>query len=279
MWQALLLLFLCILLMFFLGIASAVFTFIVNLALPASREYHAFVSLFLNSLLMIGCFVPLCMVIFHMTDFSCERTFRLEVVHPAMIISLIVYAAGSSIVLSDVDNLTRWIFPLPHFLEKILDSIYSSRTGAFILMVIMAPIVEELLFRGVILGGFLKNYSKRNAIIFSALLFAFYHLNPYQLAGAFVGGIVLAWIFAETESLLLCIFLHGLLNLAAWTCKFIPLPFSIPGFNAGDPSAKVEFQPVWFDMIGIFLFISGLCLISISMRKYFNSRTAEERLK
>ncbi|OGV57763.1 MAG: hypothetical protein A2X45_19685 [Lentisphaerae bacterium GWF2_50_93] len=279
MWQALLLLFMCLILMLFLGIASAVFSFLINLAVPASKEYHAFVSLSLNSLLMLGAFVPLCMFLFYMTDFSCQRPFRLAALHPAMILSLIVYAAGSSIVLSDVDNLTRWIFQPPQFLAKLFESIYSSRTGAFILMVFMAPIVEELLFRGVILGGFLKNYSKRNAIIFSALLFAIYHLNPYQFAGAFVGGIVLAWIFAETESLLLCIFLHGLLNFASWSCKFIPLPFSISGFNSGEPMTKVEFQPVWFDMIGIFLFIAGICLLSLSMRKYPSNRTAEERMK
>ncbi len=279
MWQALLLLFMCIILMLFLGIVGAVLSYAINFAIPATRGHHAFVSLFINSFLSIGAFVPLCAIFFYLTDHPYPRTFRLTALHPAMIISLMVYVAGSSIVLSDVDNLTRWIFPLPDFLVKLFESVYSSRTGALLLMVVMAPLVEELLFRGVILGGFLKHYSKRNAIIFSAFLFAIYHLNPYQFTGAFVGGIVLGWIFAETESLLLCIFLHGILNFVAWSTKFIELPFSISGFNSDGPAGKVEFQPVWFDMLGILLFLSGLVLVSLTMRKYYRKQAAPDCLQ
>ena len=51
---------------------------------------------------------------------------------------------------------------------------------------IAAPVLEEMLFRGVILRGFLRQYSRTFAILWSAALFGIAHLNLYQFVTAFV---------------------------------------------------------------------------------------------
>ena len=81
---------------------------------------------------------------------------------------------------------------------------------AFIAISIVAPITEELMFRGIILRGFLLNYSKIKSVILTAFLFAFIHLNPLQFFGAFLFGIFAAIIILNTKNLLLTIYFHSL---------------------------------------------------------------------
>lgn len=98
--------------------------------------------------------------------------------------------------------------------------------------VLIGPVIEEVLFRGIILKGFLLNYSPTVAILLSAILFSLAHVQPTQLFGAFVIGLFLAWIFYKTENLILVIFLHSLANITSLLSNYLPsspyfIPFSI----------------------------------------------------
>ena len=54
--------------------------------------------------------------------------------------------------------------------------------------VILDPLTEELLVRGLILRGFLSRYSVRKAIFAFALLFGLMHLYPWNFIGPTIGG-------------------------------------------------------------------------------------------
>lgn len=82
-------------------------------------------------------------------------------------------------------------------------------------LVLVAPLFEELIFRGVVLDGFLKRYKPAVAIFFSALIFGIMHIDPVQGTYAFFIGLLLGLIFWKTRSLLLCIILHVLNNFMA----------------------------------------------------------------
>jgi len=75
-----------------------------------------------------------------------------------------------------------------------------------------APVLEEMLFRGVILRGFLRQYTRSFSIFWSAALFAIAHMNLYQLATAFTLGVVAAWLYERCRSLWPCILLHAAYN-------------------------------------------------------------------
>jgi len=77
---------------------------------------------------------------------------------------------------------------------------------------VVAPVLEEMLFRGVILRGFLRQYSRTFAILWSATLFGIAHLNLYQMATALVLGIVSGWLYERCRSLWPCILLHAAYN-------------------------------------------------------------------
>jgi membrane protease YdiL (CAAX protease family) len=75
-----------------------------------------------------------------------------------------------------------------------------------------APVLEEMLFRGVILRSFLRQHSRTAAILWSSAIFAIAHLNVYQAATALAIGIVCGWLYERCRSLWPCILLHALYN-------------------------------------------------------------------
>lgn len=78
---------------------------------------------------------------------------------------------------------------------------------SFASIVIIAPIFEELVFRGIFFRS-LAGYDRRFAIIVSALIFGLMHRSPPSVINAVVFGIFAAVSCAETGSLLMGIILH-----------------------------------------------------------------------
>lgn len=81
-------------------------------------------------------------------------------------------------------------------------------------VIIIGPIIEELIFRKILLGKLLEKFSNRpiKAIVYSALIFGIIHLNIIQGVAAFGGGIILGLIYYYTKSIKATIFTHILNN-------------------------------------------------------------------
>lgn len=91
---------------------------------------------------------------------------------------------------------------------------------------ILAPIGEEILFRGYVFNALHQTFAQRPwgvplAYILSALLFAVMHAGgasqglPALLTALFAIGLLLAWVMHATRSLLPCIIAHAINNGAA----------------------------------------------------------------
>lgn len=165
---------------------------------------------------------------------------------------------GAGILLSEIDNMFRIVLPEPKWHSDYYYGLVSGKTslwGSILLAVVIAPITEELLFRGLILRGLLSRYSVRKSLIVSAILFGAIHVNPWQFVGTTIMGLLFAWWFVQTRSLFPCIFGHALNN-AMHLILLNMLDLEIRGFNT-DPS-MVEFQPLWFDVIGVLFLVLGV---------------------
>ncbi|WP_195945366.1 CPBP family intramembrane glutamic endopeptidase [Paraclostridium bifermentans] len=92
-------------------------------------------------------------------------------------------------------------------------------------VIIIGPIIEELIFRKILLGKLLEKFSNRpiKAIVYSALIFGIVHLNIIQGVAAFGGGIILGLIYYYTKSIKATIFAHILNNFLI----IIPNPIGI----------------------------------------------------
>lgn len=80
-----------------------------------------------------------------------------------------------------------------------------------ILMCAIAPIVEEVVFRGLVLQNLMQRMSVTRAIFLSSLAFAVIHVHPFMLI-QFGFGIIVSVIYIKTQSLLVTIAAHILDN-------------------------------------------------------------------
>ncbi len=77
-----------------------------------------------------------------------------------------------------------------------------------LVVVIGAPIAEELFWRGLAYRAVERKWGVVPAIVGSAVAFAALHLQPIQFAGLFVFGLVAAWLVRRTERLGTAIWAH-----------------------------------------------------------------------
>ena len=130
---------------------------------------------------------------------------------------------------------TNWLlyYPLsfifPSFVSGVLNNtdFYTTASTAppfvynFLIVltgVIVAPIVEEFLFRGVILQRFAVRWGTTVGILVSSFIFGVFHAD---LLGAFVFGIFMSLLYINTRTLLVPIACHMLNNALAFGAGFI----------------------------------------------------------
>lgn len=105
---------------------------------------------------------------------------------------------------------------LPNMVEGEFDMIMKDRWG-YLVVGLLAPLVEEMVFRGAILRSLLQ--WKPNpwvGIAISALLFAVVHMNPAQMPHAFLVGLLLGWMYWRTDSIVPGVVYHWVNNTVAY---------------------------------------------------------------
>lgn len=197
---------------------------------------------------------------FRKTHRSLREVFPLTSFRLITLLPLSLAVVGLHVILSEADNVTRWIMPMPTFLEQVFSDLAKGGLSSLVALLIVAPLTEELLCRGLILGGFLRRYSVRKAVLASALLFAALHVNPYQFFTPFALGVLIGWVFLKTRSLWPCIYAHALNNAGGFVARDV-LGIDIPGYTSG-LEGGVQFQPLWFDGLGVLLLAIGLLLLA-----------------
>lgn len=104
---------------------------------------------------------------------------------------------------------------LPNWVETEMRDILSNYWG-YAVIGLLAPLAEEVVFRGGVLRALLGRMRPWTAIAVSALLFSLVHGNPAQMPYAFVAGLLLGWMFWRTGSILPGVVYHWINNSMAY---------------------------------------------------------------
>ena len=166
---------------------------------------------------------------------------------------------GLHFVFSEISNYVTWLYPPSESVDEQLDLLMGGGEhlwAAALTLIVLAPVGEELVFRGVILNGLAARYTRGAALLMHAVLFALLHLNVWQAPAAFCSGLVLGWWRLNTGSILLCFLGHALLNGMGFVGDRL-LPWEILGYNA-QPADGIAFQPAWMTGGGALLAFLGL---------------------
>ena len=154
------------------------------------------------------------------------------------------------------------VFPSMDFLVEFhISSSYLNNSlivvGGFISSVLISPISEELIFRGVILNRARIFLPTTIAVLVSALIFA--SLHPYgAIISAFIFGMCMAILYLKTNNILVPIFTHFLNNL------FAELIVSLDGQNL------LFTNDIVMSCVSILAIVSAFLIISSLIRELNN---------
>jgi membrane protease YdiL (CAAX protease family) len=144
--------------------------------------------------------------LFHQSPASAGAVLMLVVPPVLLLVPALLLTITSAL------NLLMHVVPLSAWEESMFSRMADGSIAAVLAVCVLAPLLEEMLFRGIVLRGFLQRYPRGQAIFMSALFFGAAHMNIYQFVVGFVMGTVLAWLYERTRSLIPCIALHAAYN-------------------------------------------------------------------
>jgi len=151
----------------------------------------------------------------------------------AVLVPLVILATPLLLlVMGQVDNLLQAQFPMNASVKEQFRQMNEIRLPQIVAICVLAPVLEEMLFRGIILRSFLQQYDRDYAILGSAVVFGFAHGNIYQLVDAAVFGVFAGWLYERTRSLIPGIALHA----AANTGSTLWAAYASPSSSAADSS-------------------------------------------
>ncbi len=127
-----------------------------------------------------------------------------------MFVVQFVFSAGASILIGLL---------LPDIVDSLVDLGRGNLAAALVGVVVLPALVEETVFRGVLIERWALKWSLRTAILVSAFAFGILHVDP---VGAAAFGVVTALLYVRTGSLWPGILIHGVNNLLAlWLSRAI----------------------------------------------------------
>lgn len=163
---------------------------------------------------------------------------------------------GAVIWISDLTSLVIYILPMSEQEVGMFQRVFTGGVASFLLICIVAPLIEEMLFRGIILKGLLHHYPPAFAIILASLAFALYHLNIYQFPVTLIIGSFTGWLYYKTRSLWPAIIAHSFYNSIAYSYYLLAGPDSIYPENG-----KVDFHTLPVLALGVISSIAGLSIL------------------
>ena len=144
-------------------------------------------------------------------------SFRINPISFNTIINSIIFSVGIIILFDALDRVIHQIVPTPDYIIDLGIIMQPDSTIGliflFLAVVVMAPIGEEIVFRG-FLQKFLEEYWKdiTRAVLVTSLFFAMIHFNPYWTIQIYLLGVILGFLSWKTKSVIPSIILHSINN-------------------------------------------------------------------
>lgn len=130
-----------------------------------------------------------------------------------------------------------------------------------ITLIVLGPIMEELLFRGIIYNRLKQFNDKAIAAYIGAIIFGVYHLNLVQGLYTFILALLLTYVYEKHKSLWAPIIMHMAANAAAVIIEYLPISKTI--------------NNNWFLKIPVML-IELAVLASVFYYKVYNTKEAKD---
>lgn len=137
--------------------------------------------------------------------------------------------------------------------------------------IVIAPIMEEILFRGILQDALMRKYGVFVGILIASAVFGIVHLIPQQVVNAFMIGIVLGYIYYRTGALLPVILIHCINNAISY------FTWMLNGETLLSTREQMGNDTLYFTVYGIacVLFVIGFVSIALRISKEEKRRQLE----
>ena len=105
---------------------------------------------------------------------------------------------------------------LPDAYMEAISSLMGRGGWMMLTSIVVAPVLEETLFRGIVQDSLTYKYGPWKGIVFGAAVFGIVHIIPQQVINAFLIGLVLGYIYYQTRSLIPVMVIHCINNAIAY---------------------------------------------------------------
>jgi len=187
------------------------------------------------------------------------KSLRMNLISIKTLKNSFIFSLGVIIIIDALDRIIHSIIPIPDYIIDLGHIMQPESTLGYIFLflavVIVAPIGEEILFRG-FLQKFLEEYWKdiTRAVLVTSLFFAMIHFNPYWTIQIYLLGIVLGFLSWKTKSVIPSIILHSLNNGTAYISSF----FNDIDINIYLKNGVIHIFFILFSFYLIFISLKGL---------------------
>ena len=184
------------------------------------------------------------------------ESLRINIVPLKTIKNTVIFSSGVLIVFDTMDRIIHKFIPPPEYIIDLGEIMRPDSTLGYIFLflavVIVAPIGEEIVFRG-FLQKFLEKYWKdiTRAVLVTSLFFAMIHFNPFWTIQIYLLGVILGFLAWKTNSVIPSIVLHIINN---------GLAFILTNIGEGTMGFylwKDNVSPI-FILLAVFLIYKGL---------------------
>jgi membrane protease YdiL (CAAX protease family) len=164
---------------------------------------------------------------------SVKKTFTIR-----NVILLLLLGVGCQFFISGIMNLVQQYFPqlFEAYANQLLKLTAGNWITVFLLIILIAPVAEELVFRGVILHKAGRAVPFWGANLLQAVLFGVYHMNIIQGIYAVLIGFILGLVYHKFGTILAPMLLHMLINASVLLLALFPesnLAYNILIFAGG----------------------------------------------
>ena len=188
------------------------------MALASNMDFNTVISII---------FSVFCIALFAIWYYrSCSGNFKLNIkkdFHIFEILGIVLLVPGTQFMSSIVTGMISMAFPswLEDYMELMENAGLSGEVSLLMMIysVCLAPISEELIFRGVTLRIARRAFPFWIANFIQALLFGIFHMNPLQGCYTFILGLFMGYICEKGGTLYHAIFFHFLFNLWGTTAS------------------------------------------------------------
>ena len=200
-------------------------------------------------------------------DFSPFKAFRLSPIPGHIAGVSIAIGFGLTILVDELDRLIQLAFPAAIEWTKGLEPMMRAESGLELLLlilgaVVLAAVVEEALFRGLLQEAIEKHIDVTKAVVYSSLIWAAFHFNPYFALQTFLFGFFLGYLTWRSGSIYPAVICHAINNSVA-------VLFYNSDFDALFPYYQWEnhVSPL-FILLAIFAVYRGIVYIDAYYRRW-----------